>query len=82
LLKDNLYNYLDIISLVTIEDIVDEKIVDKRIYLSIYIIEINKVILEARLYITKDIKVEIILDNNVLEVFQNKISPYLYNKQI
>jgi len=82
LLKDNLYNYLDIISLVTIEDIVDEKIVDKRMYLSIYIIEINKVILEARLYITKDIKVEIILDNNVLEVFQNKISPYLYNKQI
>jgi len=82
LLKDNLYNYLDIISLVTIEDIVDEKIVDKRIYLSIYIIEINKVILEARLYITKDIKVEIILDNNVLEVFQNKISSYLYNKQI
>jgi len=82
LLKDNLYNYLDIISLVTIEDIHDEKIVDKRMYLSIYIIEINKVILEARLYITKDIKVEIILDNNVLEVFQNKISPYLYNKQI
>ncbi len=82
MLKDNLYNYLDIISLVTIEDIHDEKIVDKRMYLSIYIIEINKVILEARLYITKDIKVEIILDNNVLEVFQNKISPYLYNKQI
>jgi len=80
LLKDNLYNRLNIVSLITIRNIVNKKIVDKRIHLSIYIIDVNEVILKARLYVTKDIKVEIILDNDVLEVSQNKISLHLHNK--
>ncbi len=80
MLKDNLYNRLNIVSLITIRNIVNKKIVDKRIHLSIYIIDVNEVILKARLYVTKDIKVEIILDNDVLEVSQNKISLHLHNK--
>jgi len=54
---------------IIIQDIVDKNIVNKRIYLSIYIVDINKIILEVRLYITKNIKTKIILDNNILEVF-------------
>lgn len=49
-------------------------------YLSIYVIDANNVILEARLYVIKNIKTSIILGNNVLDVLQNKISFYLYNK--
>jgi len=37
-------------------------------HLSIYIININKIIFKARLYVTKSIKARVILDNNVLEV--------------
>jgi len=51
-------------------------------HLSIYIIDANKVILEARLYVTKDIKTDVILNNNILELSQNKISLYLYSKQM
>jgi len=80
--KDNLYKRLDIVLLVIVRDFVDKKIVDKQIYLSIYIINVNKVVLEARSYITKDIKIDIILDNNILEITKNKISLYLYSKQI
>jgi len=53
---------------IIVQDIVNKKIVDKRIYLLIYIVDINKIIFEARLYITKNIKIEVVLDNNVLEV--------------
>jgi len=83
----NLYKRLNIVSLVIVQDIVDKKIVDKKIvdkqiYLSIYIIDANKVIFEARFYVTKDIKTDVILNNNILELSQNKINLYLYSKQI
>lgn len=83
LLKDvNLYRRLDIVLFVIVRDIVDKKIVDKRMHLSIYIIDVNKIILQTRLYVTKDIKASIILGNNVLEISKNKISLHLYNKQM
>jgi len=69
LLKDtNLYERLKTMSLVIVQDIVNKKIINKRMHLSIYIVDINKVVLEARLYITKDIKASVILDNNALEL--------------
>ncbi len=82
LFKDNLYKRLDIVLLVIVQDIVDKKIVDKQMYLSIYVVEVDKIILEACFYIIKDIKVDITLDNNVLEMSLNKISLYLYSKQM
>jgi len=69
LLKDtNLYERLKTMLLVIVQDIVNEKIINKRMHLSIYIVDINKVVLEARLYVTKDIKASVILDNNALEL--------------
>ncbi len=49
-------------------------------HLPIYLIGVNKVVLEARSYITKDIKIDIILGNNILEMPKNKISLHLYSK--
>ncbi len=66
--KNNLYRRLNIVLSIIVQDIVNKKIVDKQIYLSIYIIDANNVILEARLYIIKNIKIDIILDNNVLRM--------------
>jgi len=80
--KDNLYKCLDIVLLVIVQDIVDKKIVDKQMHLPIYLIGVNKVVLEARSYITKDIKIDIILGNNILEMPKNKISLHLYSKQM
>ncbi len=54
---------------IIVQDIVGEKIVNKRIHLSIYIIDINEIVLEARLYVIKDIKADVILGNDVLELF-------------
>lgn len=68
LLKDNLYKCLDIISFVVVQNIVNKRIVNKQMHLSIYIIDVNEVILKARLYVIKDIKVVIILVNNILKV--------------
>jgi len=65
----NLYIYLDIVLSIIVQNIIKKKIVDKYIYLSIYIIDINKIIFKVRLYITKSIKTKIILDNNILEIF-------------
>ncbi len=79
--KDSLYKRLDILLLIIVQDVVNKKIVDKQMHLSIYIIDVNKV-LEVRSYIIKDIKASIILDNNILEVSKNKISLHLYSKQI
>jgi len=81
LCKDSLYKRLDILLLIIVQDVVNKKIVDKQMHLSIYIIDVNKV-LEVRSYIIKDIKASIILDNNILEVSKNKISLHLYSKQI
>ncbi len=80
--KDNLYERLNIVSLVIVQDIVNKKIINKRMHLSIYVIDVNEVVLEARSYITKDIKIDIILDNDVLEMFKNKISLHLHNKRM
>jgi 2C-methyl-D-erythritol 2,4-cyclodiphosphate synthase len=80
--KSKLYKHLDIVLLVIVQDIINKKIVDKQRYLSIYIIDVNKVVLETRSYIIKNIKINIILDNNVLKITKNKISLYLYSKQI
>ncbi len=81
MLKDvNLYIRLNIVSPIIVQDIINEKIVNKCIYLSIYVIDVNEIIFETRLYVTKSIKVKIILNNNVLEVSQNKINLHLYNK--
>jgi len=80
--KDNLYKRLDIFLLVIVQDIASKKIVNKQMYLSIYIIDVNKVVLKARSYVTKDIKIDIILGNNVLEMSKNKINLHLYSKQI
>jgi len=80
--KDNLYKRLDIVLLVIVQDIASKKIVNKQMYLSIYIIDVNKVVLKARSYVTKDIKIDIILGNNVLEMSKNKINLHLYSKQI
>jgi len=78
----NLYERLETILLVIVRNIVNEKIVDKRMHLSIYIIDIDEVVLQARSYVTKSIKVDIILDNDVLELSQNRISLHLHSKQI
>jgi hypothetical protein len=78
--KNNLYKCLDIILSIIVQNIVNKKIVNKQIYLSIYIIEVNKIVLEVCFYIIKDIKINIILDNNILEISLNKISFYLYSK--
>jgi len=80
--KDNLYERLDIVSLVIVQDIVDKKIIDKRMHLFIYVIGVNEVVLEARSYVTKDIKTSIILDNDVLEMSKNKISLHLHSKRM
>lgn len=82
LFKSNLYKRLDIVLLVIVQNIVNQKIINKQIHLSINVIEANKIILETCSYIIKDIKVNIILDNNILEISLNKISLYLYSKQM
>jgi len=50
-----------------VRNIVNKKIVDKRIYLSIYVVEVDKIILNTCLYVIKDIKTNIVLENNMLE---------------
>lgn len=82
LFKDNLYERLDIVSFIIVRGIANEKIVDKRIHLFIYVIEVDKIVLKARFYVTKGIKVDIILGNDVLEVFLNKINLHLHSKQM
>ena len=80
----NLFERLIFTSLVTIRDISDERIVDKQIHLSIYVTgsdDITKTI-EATSYVTKRIKVEVMLDMNILEKFQNKITLHLHTKKM
>jgi hypothetical protein len=50
--------------------------------LLIYVLDVNEIILQACLYVIKSIKTSIILDNDVLEMFKNKISLHLYNKRM
>jgi len=77
-----LYARLNIVSSIIVRDIIDKKIVNKRMHLPIYIIDVNKIILEIHSYVTKSIKAKVILNNNVLEVSQNKINLHLHNKQM
>ena len=80
----NLFDRLISTPLVTVRDISDERIVDKQIHFLIHVKsseDITKTI-ETTSYITKSIKAEIILDMNVLEKSQNKITLYQYTKKM
>ena len=61
----NFYNYLIIIFSIIIRKIIDDKICDKRIYIRVYFININE-IFKMILYIIKKIKINVILNNNVI----------------
>jgi len=78
----NLYKRLETMLSIIVRDIVNKKIVKKRIYLFIYVVDIDEVVLQARSYVTKSIKVDVILGNDVLELLQNRINLYLYSKQM
>ena len=59
----------------------DEKIIDKCMYLIIYLIDFN-ITLQTRPYVIKSIKFDLILGNDVLELPQNKISLHLHSKKM
>ena len=62
--KLNLYEQLNIVSFIIARDMFNEKIIDKRMHLIIHLINFN-VTLQIKLYVIKDIKVDLILDNDV-----------------
>ena len=79
----NLFDRLVSTSLVTVRDIFDERIVDKQIYILIHVKSRDDIkTIEATSYITKEIKIEVVLDMNVLEKSQNKITLYLHTKKM
>ena len=80
----NLFDRLISTPLVTVRGISDERIVDKQIHLPIHIKSSDDVTktIEATLYVFKDIKAEVILDMNVLEKPQNKITLHLHTKKM
>jgi len=78
----NLYKRLETMLSIIVRDIVNKKIINKRMYLFIYVVDIDEVVLQARSYVTKSIKVDVILGNDVLELLQNRINLYLYSKQM
>ena len=83
LLKEiNLYEQLNIVSSIIARDMFDEKIIDKRMHLIIQLIDFKNVMLQARPYVTKDIKAGLILSNDVLKLSQNKISLHLHSKKM
>ena len=82
LLKDNLYEQLNIVSSITARDMFDEKIINKRMHLTIQLIDFKNVMLQTKSYVIKDIKVDLILNNDVLKTPQNKISLHLHNKKM
>ena len=61
----NFYDRLIIVFLIIIYKIIDDKICDKRIYIRVYFIGINE-IFETMLYIIKEIKANVILNNDVI----------------
>ena len=81
---ENLFDRLISTSLVIVRDIFDERIVDKQIHLSIHVIDSEDIVktIETTLYIIKEIKIEVILDMNILEKSQNKITLYLHTKKM
>ena len=60
----------------------DDKIIDKRMHLIIQLIDFKDVMLQTKSYVIKDIKVDLILNNDVLKLSQNKISLHLHNKKM
>ena len=78
----NLYEQLNIVSSIIARDMFNEKIIDKRMHLIIQLIDFKGVMLQARSYVIKDIKADLILDNDVLELPQNKISLHLHSKKM
>ena len=82
--RDNLFDRLIQTSLVTMRGIFDERIVDKQIHLLIHVKSSDNITktIEITQYITKSIKAEVILDINILEKSQNKITLYLHTKKM
>ena len=69
LLKEvNLYKQLNIVLSIIARGMFNEKIIDKRMHLAIQLIDFKDVMLQTRPYVIKDIKVDLILDNDVLEL--------------
>ena len=66
--KVSLYKQLNIVSSIIARDMFDEKIIDKRMHLTIQLINFKDVMLQTRSYVIKDIKVDLILGNDVLEL--------------
>ena len=75
LLQDNLYEKLKICISITIRDINDERIINRQIDLFIYIIDINDIIklLNAHVYVNKNIETKIVLNMNELKHEKNDI---------
>ena len=80
----NLFDRLISTSSVTMRGISDERIVDKQIHLSIHVTDSDDIAknIETTSYVTKDIKTEVIIDINVLERSQNKITLHLHTKKM
>ena len=78
----NLYNRIRNCKLITVRDIVDERIVDRQIDLSIYVRAINKAIklFNIYIYINKSIEINIILGINKLDYKKNNIALQLGRK--
>ena len=75
----NLYNRLIIIFLIIIYEIIDDKIYDKYIYIRVDFININE-IFKTILYIIKKIKINVILNNDIIFKKINQIFLYLIKK--
>ena len=70
LLKEvNLYEQLNIVSSIIARNMFDEKIIDKRMHLIIQLIDFKYVTFQIKSYVIKDIKVDLILNNDVLKLF-------------
>ena len=80
----NLFGRLISTPLVTIRDISEERIVDKQIQLSIHVTDSDDIAktIETTLYVIKSIKAEVILEINILEKSQNKITLHLHTKKM
>ena len=81
---NNLWNRLHNCHSITIRDIVDERIVNKQINISLFVIIIDDSMkrIDYKVYVSKSIKVEIILDINELDKIENDIAIWLDRKKM
>ena len=77
--KVNLYKRLITVQSIIVRDLVEKKICNKRMNIIIEIVNIKEMLF-AILYVTTSIKVDIILDNDILNLSNNKIELYLYRR--